>query len=64
MMIEGKGILLVLAILAFLGFIGGAIASIWLGPIAMLWGALGLPVGVILLVLAAFGATALRRIGK
>lgn len=53
MMIDGQGILIALGVLAGIGFIGGAIASIWLGPAAMLWGALGVPVAVIVLVIVA-----------
>ena len=49
MMIDGKGCLLVLALIALAGFILGAIASIWFGPIAMLVGAVGLPLACIIL---------------
>lgn len=52
MMINGWSVLLVLAVLVLVGFIGGAVASIWFGSIAMLWGAIGLPVVCILLILA------------
>jgi hypothetical protein len=50
MMIDGKGVLLALLLLAVGGFIGGAFASIWLGPVAMLWGAVGLPIGTVVLI--------------
>lgn len=49
MMIDGKGVLLLLVIIAVIGFIIGAIVSIWVGPIAMLYGAVGLPVGLVIL---------------
>lgn len=51
MMINGGTILALLLCLALAGFILGALASIWLGPIWMLWGALGLPLGATALVI-------------
>lgn len=60
MMIDGRSILLALAILAAIGFVGGVVASIWAGPIAMLWGAIGVPVGVTVLIAVLLAWAALR----
>lgn len=49
MMLDEKGVLRLLVIIAVIGFIIGAIVSIWVGPIAMLYGAVGLPVGLVIL---------------
>lgn len=56
MTFDGKGIALVLALLAMIGFAVGAVASIWFGPMAMLWGALGVPlvIGALILIVLIF----------
>lgn len=53
MMIDGKGFVLILAVLALFGFLGGALVSIFVGPIGMLYGALGVPAAAVALVVLA-----------